>query len=207
MHHKNCGLYTPHEHSERLSRMTTGKTIFACGDGDIAFANPSYMEKVFDVMRNDVKASRTWIIQSKNPSCFEQYLKLLPMNTYLLTTIETNRDTGYGEISKAPMPSLRYEMFRKLDYPRKILTIEPIMDFDIDVFLDWILSINPVAVFIGYNSRPNPVKLTEPTLPKTIEFINLLKQNDINVLTKDMKEKSNEFPKMAYRDLFEHRFL
>ena len=44
----------------------------------------------------------------------------------LLTTLETNRDKGYKAISKAPPPSVRYEQFRALKYPRKVVTIEPV---------------------------------------------------------------------------------
>jgi len=44
-----------------------------------------------------------------------KYIEFLPENTYLLTTLETNRDIGYGEISKAPKPSQRYNDFLGLE--------------------------------------------------------------------------------------------
>lgn len=56
----------------------------------------------------DKRKGRVWLIQSKTPSCFQKYLSFLPENTYLLTTLETNRDEGYEKISKAPKPSERY---------------------------------------------------------------------------------------------------
>jgi len=35
-----------------------------------------------------------------------------------------------------------------------MVTVEPILDFDLDTFVDGIVSISPKAVFIGYNSHP-----------------------------------------------------
>lgn len=188
-----CYNYEIHEHPERLDRIPSDQTIFVCGDSDVAFARPEFMKKVFEVMRQDTTKGRLWFIQSKNPTCFEHYLKELPENTILLTTLETNRDTYYDKVSKAPPPSVRYEMFKKLDYPKKIVTIEPIMDFDLDIFVDWIVNIKPLAVFIGYNSHPKKVQLNEPDMEKTLDLIVALKNKGIRVLTKELR-------KMAYRD-------
>jgi hypothetical protein len=74
---------------------------------------------------------RLFYWQTKNPACLSQYVDFFPENTVLLTTIETNRDAGYREISKAPLPTQRYEDFLNVKWPRKIITIEPILDFDI----------------------------------------------------------------------------
>jgi hypothetical protein len=127
MHHcVPCQNYAPHEHPERLSRLYSDKTIFACEDGDISFADPAFMAKVFDVMRSDTK-NRNWLLQSKNPECFEQYLSQLPENTYLITTLETNRDGLCRQISKAPLPSKRQKEFVNLHWKNKFVTVEPIM--------------------------------------------------------------------------------
>jgi len=61
----------------------------------------------------------------------------------LVTTLETNRDAGYGEVSKAPVPSERYRQFLDLEYPRKVITAEPLLDFDAEVFADWMAKIKP----------------------------------------------------------------
>ena len=146
-------------------------------------------------MKQDEKQGRIWFIQSKDPKYFEQFLPYLPKNTILLTTLETNRDGFCAAIGKAPPPSYRYEAFKNLKYPRKIVTIEPIMDFDLDIFTDWIININPEAVFIGYNSYPKQVHLTEPSMEKTLDLIVALKNKGIRVLAKELR-------KMAYRDLY-----
>ena len=87
------------------------RAIFVCEDDDIALANPKCMERVFRAMRKDKKKDRVWFVQSKDPVCLGKYLELLPENTYLLTTLKTNRDEGYGKISRAPKPSVRYSDF------------------------------------------------------------------------------------------------
>jgi hypothetical protein len=201
MQHQNCGFenpYTPHEHKNQLDmkKIPNERTIFVCGDSDIAFAKPEYMAKIFEVMKRDTKKDRLWFIQSKSPASIEKYIPMLPKNTILLTTLETNRDANYDFFSQAPKPSLRYEQFKHLDYPQKIVTIEPIMDFDLEIFTDWIVSINPLAVFIGYNSHPMPVALPEPDMEKTLDLIVALKNKGIRVLTKHLW-------KMAYRDFAE----
>ena len=69
------------------------------------------------------------------------------------------------------------------------------MDFDLDVFADWIVSIGPEAVFIGYNSHPDEVPLNEPSMEKTLDLIVALKNKGVRVATKELK-------KMGYWDLY-----
>lgn len=140
-----CQNYAPHEHPERLTRIPSDRAIFACEDGDIAFANPKFMAKVFKAMRND-KRERTWFVQSKNPACLRQYLTQLPESTYLATTFETNRDELCKKISKAPPVSKRYKDFLNLNWSKKIVNVEPIMDFDLSPLSKMILNIKPCAV-------------------------------------------------------------
>jgi hypothetical protein len=180
----NCKTCSPHEHSERLNRLYPDKTIFACEDGDISFAKPEFMAKVFEVMCNDRK-KRNWLMQSKNPGCFKQYLSQLPENTYLITTFETNRDT-IKQISKAPLASKRLCDFKALQWDNKFVTVEPIMDFDLEEFADMILSVKPKCVFICYNSKPDKVKLPEPSKEKTMELILRVESKGVKVLTKNM---------------------
>jgi len=188
-----CQKYAPHEHPERLTRMPNDKTIFVCEDGDVAFARREYMEKIIEVMRQDTRKDRVFILQSKSPSCFKQYLNLLPENTYLDTTLETNRDDGYDKVSKAPRPTQRYKDFLDIEWKRKMVTVEPIMDFDLDTLPEWIISIKPKAVFVGYNQRPKSVPLPEPSWDKTLGLMSILRDVGIQVLPKLI-------PKYAYKD-------
>ena len=175
-----CQNYAPHEHAERLTRIPSDKAIFVCEDGDIAFANPKFIAKVFTAMRND-KRERMWFVQSKNPACLNQYLKQLPENTYLATTFETNRDDLTKKISKAPPVSKRYKDFLELDWSKKIVNVEPVMDFDLAPFSEMILSVKPCAVFIGYNSKPKAVPLPEPSKEKTLQLVSTLEKDGLKV--------------------------
>jgi hypothetical protein len=195
---EDCKTYSPHEHPERLSRLYPDKTIFACEDGDISFAKPEYVAKVLEVMRNDTK-NRNWLMQTKNPACFKQYLSQLPENTYLITTFETNRNTT-KTISKAPSTSKRYADFKALQWDNKFVTVEPIMDFDLNEFAEMILSTEPKCVFIGYNSKPDKVKLPEPSKEKTLALISLIESKGVKVLTKNMRDPA--MTHYQYKDYF-----
>src|SRR4030066_653391 len=188
-HHRECGLCNPHLHPERLDlkKIPDEKIIFMCGDSDVSFCKPDDFGNILKIMGKDKKQDRIWFVQSKDPKYFGQFLPYLPKNTILLTTLETNRDGFTEKISKAPPPSYRYETFKNLDYPRKIVTVEPIMDFDLDIFAEWIINIQPEAVFIGYNSHPKQVHLIEPSMEKTLDLIVALKNKGIRVLTNGLR--------------------
>jgi hypothetical protein len=179
-----CCDFLPHEHADRLESFPSRqfKTIWACAHGDITFGRPEFIRRVITEVNHHPDREFYW--QSKNPECFKQYLPFFSTpNTILLTTMETNRSDGYNQVSKAPLPEIRYRAFRDLDWKRKIVTIEPIIDFDGDVFFSWIIEIKPEAVWIGYNSHPN-IKLVEPPLNKTLEFIEKIRTAGIEVKEK-----------------------
>ncbi len=181
-----CRDFIPHEHLNRLMGAFPSKRIvWPCAHGDIAFANPDFIKRVIE--KTTRYPDRLFYWQSKAPSCFKQYLALFPENSILLTTLETNRDSGYRDISQAPFPSARFKAFLGIDWPRKIATVEPIMDFDPDIFLDWLVQLHPEAIWIGYNSKPKAVKLPEPPIKKTLEFVKRLEEHGIEVRKKTMR--------------------
>lgn len=55
-----------------------------------------------------------------------------------------------------------------------MISIEPVMDFDLDVFADWIRDINPKFVSIGADSKFR-IKLQEPSKEKLESLIVILK--------------------------------
>ena len=179
----NCYNFIPHTHPDRLDKIPNADTIFVCGNGDISFCDPNFtVEIINSIKKNIVKhPQKKFFLQSKRPEYFKKFLKTLPDNIKLVTTLETNRDTGYEKVSKATIPSVRYAQFEELEYSHKILTIEPIMDFDMSNFMDMVLSINPELVWLGINSRHKQVQLPEPSKEKFYELYNTLIANDINV--------------------------
>ena len=66
---------------------------------------------------------------------------------------------------------------------RKFVTIEPILDFDLDVMLDWITVIDAEAVYIGADSKRH--HLPEPTPVKIGQLICGLKARGLVVVQKD----------------------
>ena len=125
--------------------------------------------------------------QSKKPSCFAPFLADFPENVILLTTLETNRDEGYRAFSKAPLPSERYRQFKSLDYPRKVVTVEPVMDFDLRVFGQWIRSLRPEYVWLGFNSKPGSVAIPEPSPEKVQKLVEILTRAGIEIRGKELR--------------------
>ncbi len=184
-----CYDYTPHFHPERLSAIPSARTVFVCGNADISFAEADHVNQIIEAIREhnkSVKNQKTFYLQSKSPSCLEPFLEKLPGNVIILTTLETNRDEGYDKISKAPVPSERYRQFLALKYPRKVVTIEPLMDFDIDVFSGWILNIRPEYVWLGLNSKKKP-QLLEPSVEKLTAFAKIIVKSGIPVKGKHLR--------------------
>jgi len=177
-HCSKCYNYEPHLHPERLDRIPSAKIIFVAGDGDITFCPSWFLMQIIKKIKehNNKCLYKTYYFQTKNPRYLKPFIHLLPENAIILTTLETNRDDGYEKISRALPPSIRFRDFLELDYPRKVVTIEPVMDFDLEEFLDWIRQIKPEYVWIGFNSRPEQVKLPEPSMTKFHEFITRLKR-------------------------------
>jgi hypothetical protein len=157
-----CYTFEPHTHPERLDKIPSAKTIFVAGNGDISHCDPEFTRHILasiDAKRRDYQE---FYLQSKRPEYFNAFLPL-PEYYIMVATLETNRDAGYETISKAPPPTQRHQQFKALNHGRKILTIEPIMAFDLEPFLEMIRVVEPEVIWIGLNSRPRAVSLPEPT--------------------------------------------
>lgn len=184
---QKCYDYEPHFHEERITNKymktlpnTSGdQFIWVGSSGDISFITIYNMMKILDKIK---EYPQTFFFQTKNPEFFHKFQ--FPENTMLGITLETDR--YYPKISSAPVPYDRFYWFKNKDHPRKIITIEPILDFDFDIFLDWIKEINPERVYVGYDTKKN--YLPEPSLEKTMKLIEELKKFT-KVKLKYMKEE------------------
>jgi hypothetical protein len=184
-----CYQYRPHEHGDRLSKIPSKETIFVCGNADISFCSPSFTRTIIERVKehNQRCPYKTYYFQSKEPAYFAPFLAEFPDNAILLTTLETNRDEGYEKVSKAPLPSERYRQFKALDYPRKVVTIEPVMDFDLPVFLQWVRDLRPEYVWLGFNSKTKFVTLSEPSPEKLKKFAEGIARAVIPIKPKDLR--------------------
>ena len=183
----DCYNYTPHTHPNRLNtnlpKTSKDEFVFTCASGDVSFCSVSFLKKI--IKRIEDNPNKTFLIQSKNPKTFKR--TIFPDNVILGITLETNRDKLYSKIGKAPKPSQRFKDFLKIYHPRKMITIEPILDFDLDVMIKWMKKIKPVVVWMGYDSKKG-CDLPEPKLKKFNSLKNALVKAGIKVKMKTVRE-------------------
>jgi len=123
-----------------------------------------------------------YVFQTKNPDRYIDCIKWMPASCMLGCTIETNRQIP-PEISKAPPPISRFLSMCQLNSSRALfVTIEPIMDFDVDVLGEWLRKIGPEFVNIGADSKRH--RLPEPTADKIVALIALLNTAGIEIREK-----------------------
>lgn len=132
--------------------------FFLCSCNDL-FAAP--VEIIHKILNWANKQNCKWIIQTKNPSRAMEFE--LPIKSIIGTTIETNRADELKEISKAPPPEQRAIGLSWLPRER-FVTIEPILDFDLDEFLFLIGMARPDFINIGADSKNHG--LPEPSADK-----------------------------------------
>ena len=182
-----CYKYTPHAHPDRLNASLRNtkddKFIFTCASADISFCPISFLKKI--VKRIEKNPNKTFVIQTKNPKTFNRIK--FPDNVILGITLETNRNRLYSKVSKAPKPTQRISDFKKIKHPRKMITIEPVMDFDIDIMLKWIKQVKPFLVWMGFDSKSKDL-LPEPSLDKFMRLYRAVEKTGIKVKLKTLRE-------------------
>jgi len=158
------------------------------GSGKIIFMehrNDLFAEDVPDVFIHQIinhcrmYPANFYVFQTKNPARYLTTGRLIPLNSILGTTIETNRIML--DISQAPCPTVRMLAMEKLE-ARKFVTIEPIMDFDVDILVNWIARIKPEFVNIGADSKGH--NLPEPSWEKVEALINGITKMGIEIREK-----------------------
>lgn len=139
-----------------------------------------------------------YVFQTKNLKRLLNYYSEgeLPDKTIFIgTTIETNRNTfnfnvgSQYDISNAPTPQDRYRFIKHLReiFCPVFVTIEPIIDFDVDVLSNWIVDIQPNFVNIGADSKG--CNLPEPSKEKILKLTDILRENNITIRRKTNLER------------------
>jgi hypothetical protein len=188
----DCVAYRPHEHPERLIKIPNAPIIFVCGNGDLSFCRAEFTSAILERLswhRLGREDRITYYLQSKRPEYFAPFIEreeVVP-EVVFVTTLETNRDEGYEAISRAPPPIERLQQFAALPWPHKVVTAEPVMDFDLGPMFEMIASIRPDHIWIGYNSRPRAVQLPEPPPEKVMALMERLTNTGIEVRGKDLR--------------------
>jgi DNA repair photolyase len=162
----------------------TGKTIFIEHMNDLFCKDvpPMFIRKILSHCED--YPENTYVFQTKNPA---RYLDILGggwhINAILGTTIES--DIDYPTIGTAPCTVDRMLAMERLPkIIRKFVTIEPVLDFNVDRLADWIMRIKPEFLNLGADSKNHG--LPEPTVTKIMELVAALKERGI-----ELREKHN----------------
>ena len=134
---------------------------------------------IVNTLEHLMKFKNRYLFQSKNPSRIYKLAKHIPLETgtginVIGTTIETNR--RYREMGDAPEVVERANALRILGDLgfETMVTIEPILDFDVAEFTLLIRNANPTWVNIGADSKAHG--LPEPSRDKVLELVGKLNE-------------------------------
>jgi len=168
-----------------LSKKFYSKFVFITDMGDLfgTWVPSEWILNVIDAIKNS--PSSLFLFMTKNPSRYNEFLEIFPQNVVLGATIESNREY---KVSKTPKAAKRYLAMRDLPFNKKMVSVEPIMDFDLEILVQWISDIKPILVHVGYDNYNN--NLPEPSLSKTMQLIDILRKFTIvKILT--LREKNS----------------
>jgi len=162
--------FVPKLVEKELGKKFHDQFVFVSDMGDL-FGEWVPLEWVAKVLKA-IKQSpdSTFLFLTKNPRKYKDFIGLFPSNVVLGVTIESNR---VYPISKAPSPFDRYRNMADIQFENKLVCVEPIMDFDLETFVQWIKEIRPAVVYVGYDNYKS--KLTNPSPTKTEQLIDQLK--------------------------------
>jgi len=156
---------------EFRTKFKEGDIVFVSDMGDLFgdFIPREWILKVLEYIKHFPKAF--FLFLTKNPQRYEKFIEVMPKNGILGSTIETNRDRIFLEstISRAALPSIRHDAMKNLNWDKKFVSIEPILDFDLEVLCRWIQDISPFMVYVGYDNYDH--QLPEPSLDKTLKLL------------------------------------
>lgn len=157
-----------------LKKRFSNIVVFVSSMGDLfgRWVPEEWILKVLNSMKQSHDA--VFLLETKNPARFLDFISEIPSNTILSTTIETNRTNNAYRVSAAPSVVERYKAIRSIEWPHKHVSIEPIIDFDLDVLVRWMRDINPELISVGYDNYHN--HLPEPSLDKTMRLIEQLEK-------------------------------
>jgi DNA repair photolyase len=151
-----------------------GNIWFVCAQNDLFVGKmkPEWVNRIIDHLK---RFDNTYLLQTKCPSSYKffQY----PEKSVLGTTIESDR--YYKELysEETPPPDYRANSIgiQKHFFQRDtFITIEPILQFNLEKFVEMIKEAAPNYVNIGADSKHH--HLPEPSKSKILELIEGLKE-------------------------------
>lgn len=152
------------------------KNFIFVGSSTDMFSESVYHNWIHYVLEHCRKyPENLYLFQSKNPGRFKEFVDHFPPNqaTVLGTTIETNIAHLTAEYSTTIPPGERVTHMMDLAFT-KMISIEPILEFDLKTMVDWIRMLAPDFVAIGADSKG--WNLEEPPAEKVLMLISQLKE-------------------------------
>lgn len=169
----------------------TGNLIFIEHMNDL-FADGVLSDWIEDVLNHCLLyKDNSYVFQTKNPMrAFDFFIVkgwlhwFRDKSIMVGTTVETDDETLLKEHSKAPSPTNRFTWINALRVYRipTFITIEPVMDFNPDIMMQWIRTVKPTFINIGADSKKCGLK--EPSPDKIMYLLGELKKEGIEVREK-----------------------
>jgi organic radical activating enzyme len=190
------------DETEFKTDLGSGNLIFIGSSNDMWADNISvvWIDKILEHIEK--YPGNTYLFQSKNPKRFLEFgSRLMKTNIILGTTIETNRNNKFTGGQEAVA---RAESMCRLESSRKMVTIEPIMEFDLDELLALIKKANPEFLNIGADSKNH--HLPEPSKEKILRLIKYLEKfTKVNLKPNIRRILYNNPEKLNIREKIERR--
>ena len=188
--HKCPYCYVPHSRVAKLytgaprlderslnQNLGTGGFVFVSNMNDL-FGKWVASEWIEAILGRCGNYDNWYLFQSKNPKRFLDVAVYLPPKTILATTLECinpnddkklRRMTDFSKIS-CHLPAIH------------MVTIEPIMDFDVTLMIVALTVMNPHVVTIGADSKGH--NLPEPSAEKVLQLIEWIQSQGIKIVSK-----------------------
>lgn len=143
--------------------------VFVSDMGDLFgwWVPPERIEQVFKHIKKFPKT--TFLLLTKNP---ERYRSIkITVNCVCGATVESDID---HKVSGARPPESRLLHMIMVKHKRKMISIEPIMRFNMRRFVNWLREIKPEFVYVGLDNYNN--HLPEPSIEEIDNLIRELEQ-------------------------------
>lgn len=164
------------DEKELKTNLGTGNYIFVGSSNDL-FAKGISDEWIENTLNYCDKFENKYLFQTKNPHNVLRFIEhpVIKNKSVICTTLETNKI--FPEImGNTPPPHQRATDLGTIKHYgiETYVTIEPVMDFDLDRFIFWLKGCKPTQVNIGANT--SNIKLPEPNKKQLTDLINELQK-------------------------------
>lgn len=187
MHKKYTGLPRLVE-KEFRHKFIEEDFVFVCDMCDL-FGDWVPEKLILEVINYVNHSPARFLFLTKNPKRYREMLICFEDNAVLGATIETDYDKL--ALCNAPSRLERLTEMKGLNFPHKMVSVEPIMKFT-PKFAEELAEIKPDFVAVGYDNYNH--RLLEPSLTQTMILIGDLREKGITVYEKTLRERVEVLP-------------